>query len=220
MSIFVSYLFVSYLEAGKVAVCQPSRSQEDTMSLLDPMRMTSAPGALSRRDRRSFKRVELRLTGRFLTDHSEDHALILSPVPPESGQQIVCYFDDLGRVVAQVVRRTSDGFAVHFNTSTLKRDKLADRLTWLLNKDTLGLEEDRGATRYAATGQAIVILQDGSQLQCRLTDISLTGAAFEALGTPPYVGDRVHTGNLLAEVVRVAGKKFAVRYLRGAEAAE
>jgi len=201
------------------------------MSLPDPMRTTSAPGARPRRDRRSFKRVELRLTGRFLTGQSEDHALVTSnvscdgaliqsPTPPESGQQIVCYFDELGRVVAQVVRRTSDGFAVHFNTSTLKRDKLADRLTWLLNKDTLGLEEDRGATRYAATGQAIVILPDGSQLQCRLTDISLTGAAFEALGTPPYIGDRVHTGNLLAEVVRVAGKKFAVRYLRGAEAAE
>jgi hypothetical protein len=110
------------------------------------------------------------------------------------------------------------GFAVRFQTSTLKRDKLADRLTWLLNKDTLGLAEDRAAARFSATGQAVVILSDGTQLQCRLTDISLTGAAFEALGAPPFVGDRVRTGNLPAEVVRVAGKKFAVRYLRGAEA--
>jgi hypothetical protein len=201
------------------------------MTLPNFLKPASTTGATPKRDRRSYKRVELRLTGRFLTSESDDRELltsnvscdgahILSSVPPDSGQSIVCYFDDLGRVVAEVVRMAPGGFAVRFQTSVLKRDKLADRLTWLINKDTLGLDEDRAATRYAASGQAVVILSDGTQLQCRLTDISLTGAAFEALGTSPFVGDRVHTGNLPAEVVRVAGKKFAVRYLRGAEAAE
>lgn len=200
------------------------------MTLPNFLRPAPASGASPQRDRRSYKRVELRLTGRFLTTESDDRELltsnvscdganILSSVPPDSGEQIVCYFDELGRVVADVVRMTPGGFAVRFKTSILKRDKLADRLTWILNKDILGLAEDRAATRYAANGQAIVILPDATQLQCRLTDISLTGAAFEALGTPPFVGDRVHTGNLPAEVVRVAGRKFAVRYLRGAEAA-
>ncbi|MDP1554175.1 MAG: PilZ domain-containing protein [Hyphomonas sp.] len=201
------------------------------MALPNFLRSAPVPGASPKRDRRSYKRVELRLTGRFLTHESDDRelltsnvscdgAFILSATPPDAGQQIVCYFDELGRVAADVIRMTPGGFAVRFHTSTLKRDKLADRLTWLLNKDTLGLAEDRAATRFSATGQAIVILPDGSPLQCRLTDISLTGAAFEALGSPPFVGDRVHTGNLPAEVVRVAGKNFAVRYLRGAEAAE
>lgn len=201
------------------------------MALPNFLRSAPVPGASPKRDRRSYKRVELRLTGRFLTHESDDRelltsnvscdgAFILSATPPDAGQQIVCYFDELGRVAADVIRMTPGGFAVRFHTSTLKRDKLADRLTWLLNKDTLGLAEDRAAARFSATGQAIVILPDGSQLQCRLTDISLTGAAFEALGSPPFVGDRVHTGNLPAEVVRVAGRNFAVRYLRGAEAAE
>jgi hypothetical protein len=199
------------------------------MTLPQPLHAAPSSGANPRRDRRSYKRVELRLTGRYLLGESDDRelltsnvscdgALILSQSPPDSGEQIVCYFDDLGRVVADVVRMAPGGFAVRFQTSTLKRDKLADRLTWLLNKDTLGLAEDRAAARFSATGQAVVILSDGTQLQCRLTDISLTGAAFEALGTTPFVGDRVRTGNLPAEVVRVAGKKFAVRYLRGAEA--
>lgn len=200
------------------------------MSLPDPTYAAPSPGASARHDRRSFKRVDLRLTGRFLTTESGDSALVTTNVscdgaliesasPPASGQQIVCYFDELGRVAADVVRTTRSGFAVRFNTSPLKREKLADRLTWLLNKDTLGLEEDRAATRFTVTGQAVVILPDGSQLQCRLTDISLTGAAFDALGTPPYVGDRIHAGNRLAEVVRVAGRKFAVRYLRGVDTA-
>ena len=44
----------------------------------------------------------------------------------DSGEQIVCYFDELGRVVAEVIRMTPGGFAVRFQTSHLKRDKLAD----------------------------------------------------------------------------------------------
>jgi hypothetical protein len=211
----------------QAAFAQPGQVD---MTLPDLLNSAPAPGASVRRDRRSYKRVDLRLTGRFLTSESDDRklltsniscagALILSSTPPGSGQQIVCYFDELGRVAAQVIRITPDGFAVRFQTSQLKREKLADRLTRLVNKDMLGLDEERAAPRFAAAGQACVILPDSTELQCRLTDISLTGAAFEALGKPPFVGDRVHAGNRPAEVVRVAGKSFAVRYLRGAETA-
>lgn len=183
-------------------------------------------GRLSRRDRRGFKRVELKLTGRFLIGDSEDHVLstadiscdgafIVSSERPGLDQQVVCYFDEVGRVVANVVRVSPEGFAVRFHTSPHKRDKLADRLTWLINRDKLGLEEERGETRYRASGEAIVNLADGSQLKCSVTDISLTGAAFETTGKPPFVGERVTVGNLVGEVVRVTGDKFAVRYVHG-----
>lgn len=187
-------------------------------------------GRISPRDRRGFKRVELKLTGRFLIGDNEDHALhtsnmscdgafIVSSERPGLDQQVVCYFDDVGRVVANVVRVSPEGFAVRFHTSPHKRDKLADRLTWLINRDKLGLEEERGETRYQASGEATVNLADGSQLQCSVTDISLTGAAFETAGKPPFVGERVSVGNLVGEVVRVTGKKFAVRYVHGQKAA-
>jgi len=181
---------------------------------------------LPRRDRRSFKRVELKLTGRFLTGESEDHALrtvdmscdgafIVSKELPGIDQQVICYFDEVGRVVANVVRHSADGFAVRFHTSPHKRDKLADRLTWLLNRDTLGLDEERGSDRYQASGEAIVTLSGGRMLQCSVTDISLTGAAFEADGKAPFIGEKITVGNLYGEVVRVSGNKFAVRYLHG-----
>lgn len=183
-------------------------------------------GRLSRRDRRGFKRVELKLTGRFLIGDSQDHVLstadiscdgafIVSSERPGLDEQVVCYFDEVGRVVANVVRVSPEGFAVRFHTSPHKRDKLADRLTWLINRDKLGLEEERGETRYRASGEAIVNRADGTQLQCSVTDISLTGAAFETTGKAPFVGERVTVGNLVAEVVRVTANKFAVRYVHG-----
>jgi hypothetical protein len=193
-----------------------------------PSQLSSPPGPW--RNRRSCERVQLSLTGRYLRGQSDDHPLLTSNIscdgafilcqsPPGCGEQIICYFDDLGRVAAEVIRVGPGGFAVRFQTSALKRDKLADRLTRLVNKDPVGLAEDRAAVRVPATGHAVVTLADGTELQCRMTDISLTGAAFEALGRAPFVGDRVRAGSHPAEVVRVAGRKFAVRYLRGAEAA-
>ncbi|MBY9068504.1 PilZ domain-containing protein [Hyphomonas sp. WL0036] len=183
-------------------------------------------GRLSRRDRRGFKRVELKLTGRFLVGDTDDFelrtanmscdgAFIVSKELPGIDEQIVCYFDDVGRVVANVVRHSPGGFAVRFHTSPHKRDKLADRLTWLINRDRLGLDEERGSERYRASGEAVVNLSDGGQLKCSVTDISLTGAAFEANGKPPFVGEKVSVGNLVGEVVRVTGNKFAVRYIHG-----
>ncbi len=189
-----------------------------------PLSKVRPPFALTVKDRRKTKRIPLRLTGRFLTAESEDRelltadiscdgAFILSGSKPAVGDQIVCYFDELGRVVSQVIRATPDGFAVRFNISAHKRDKLVDRLTWLLNRDPLGLTEDRTETRFPVSGYTQVTLTTGRRLDCRMTDISLTGAAFEAAGAPPVIGDKVIVGRLLAEVVRVSGTAFAVRHI-------
>lgn len=200
------------------------------MTLPQSLRQAHSAGANAERDRRSHIRVEMRLTGRFLAGESQDRelvtanvscdgAFILSPTPPEPGEQVVCYFDQLGRVAAGVVRTEPDGFAVRFQTSPLKRDKLAGRLNWLINRDEPLPPDERTSVRQSSAGHTFITLADGTQLPCRQTDMSLTGAAFEALGALPFVGDRVQTEYLPAEVVRVAGRTFAVRFLRGAEAA-
>lgn len=175
-------------------------------------------------DRRRHKRVDLRIRGRFLDQDSEDHplvttdvscsgALIRSVARPPPKAIIVCYFDDLGRVAGTVVRRTYDGFAVRFNVAGHKRDKLADRLVWLLNKDSLGLNDDRDEKRHNADGNANVTLPCGQVLSCRVLDISLSGANFECVGHMPLVGDIVTAGNIVGEVVRSNRRGFAIRFL-------
>lgn len=179
----------------------------------------------SQSDRRQHKRVELDLSGRFLNAESEDHplstinmscsgAMIRAAARPAVDSQIVCYFDELGRVSANVIRHTADGFAVRFNVTDHKRDKIADRLTWLLNKDRLELPDDRGSSRYDAGGPALIALQDGRQIQCRVVDISLSGASFETDGELPKMGEEVLAGNLRGHVVRVLQNCFAIRYIR------
>ncbi|MEQ9434779.1 PilZ domain-containing protein [Hyphomonas sp.] len=187
--------------------------------------LSDSPLINPNKDRRLHKRVPLHLDGQVLDTDQADHpmstidiscsgAMILSDFRPESGAQVVCYFNELGRVAATVIRATPTGFAVQFRIVDHKRDKLADRLTWLLNKDQLDLVEDRAASRKPESGPALLILEDGREIKCRVLDISLTGASFEAEDATPMVGDTVFAGNVRGQVVRVGGKSFAIRYVR------
>lgn len=180
-----------------------------------------------RKDHRRHRRVNIRLHGRFLNDASEEHSLMCRNIScggalfssasiPPIDSQIVCYIDELGRIVGKVVRQTDDGFAIAFTVSQVKRDRLADKLIWLVNKDRLGLVEERSAQRFAAEGPALITRQDGRTLQCRVVDISLTGAGFETDGPKPMIGEVVSVGNISAEVMRCTPNGFGVRFIRGA----
>lgn len=181
------------------------------------------PYQRSKPDRRRHQRVKLNLNGRFLYD-GMDHSLrtldiscggasLEAVITPSPGDNIVCYFDDLGRVTGTVVRQVGNGFAVVFEATPHKRDKLADRLVWLVNHKAYDLQDERNAPRRAASGPALVIRANGSRLQCRVIDISLTGAAFEVSGPLPIIGEQVRVGSLIGEVVRAQSNEFAIRFL-------
>jgi hypothetical protein len=78
------------------------------------------------------------------------------------GENLVLYIDSIGRVEGVVVRVLNDiGYAVAFNVPPRKRDKIADQLTWLINKDRLGLIDEREAERRPGGGQVIAIYGKG-----------------------------------------------------------
>ena len=186
---------------------------------------TQSGGRLElRKDRRANARVDLALNGRFLSEGGEDHGLLtrniscggaelIARIRPETCSKLICYLDDLGRLEAEVVRMTEQGFAVRFLVTARKRDKIADRLTWLANYKKLGLDDEREAPRYAGGGPALVTRANGRVLQSRVIDISLAGAAFETDGPAPPIGEIVRVGNLTGEVVRTLRNGFAIRYL-------
>lgn len=170
-------------------------------------------------------RLELRLRGRFLDEKNEEYPMVSVALSarsavlranhvPQEGSKVVCYLDGIGRVIGTVSKRLAKGFELSFETSQHKRDKLADQIIWLANKDKLGLTDQREHKRYEADGPAQVRLPDGSILNCRVMDISLTGAGFEAIGRAPCFGDLIQVGQLRGEVVRSQGRSFGIRFLR------
>jgi hypothetical protein len=86
--------------------------------------------------------------------------------------------------------------------SERKRDKLAAQLTWLANKHELDLPEDRRHERVAPRNpMSMLKLGDGRQYQCRIIDLSLSGAAVE-IDVKPALGVQVILGTMRGQVVR------------------
>ena len=129
-------------------------------------------------ERRRHQRVKVRLAGRFMRsdrlefdcesiDASPGGIALSSEAGVQPGERIVAYLNQIGRIEGRVARTFPSGFAVQMTLPPAKREKLADQLTWLANRQSLGLPEDRRHERIA-----------------RATDIRSSGSPTDA-NSPP-----------------------------------
>ncbi|MEO3385710.1 PilZ domain-containing protein [Mesorhizobium sp. CAU 1741] len=177
--------------------------------------MTTAAinAAPSRTERRNFQRVRVKIYGRYmLEDRSEYPCQVIDMSPGDVafradnfgqlGEKVIAYLDHIGRIEGVVTRRLDGGFAMTIIASERKRDKLAAQLTWLANKHELDLPEDRRHERVSPRNPMTVLaLEDGRSYQCRIIDLSLSGAAVE-LDVKPALGLPVTLGTMRGRVVR------------------
>lgn len=176
-------------------------------------------------DRRRHARLKISLFGKYmLTDRRElpcqtidisaGGLALAAPVVGHIGQRVVVYLEHLGRLEGDIVRHLRDGFAIQLRLSPMKRDKIADTLTWLINRGTLGLPEDRRHERIEPILKRIQVqLSDGAIHPGMLVDVSLSGA-YVKCGIQPNVGDIVTVGTTQGRVVRRSGDGFAMEFLR------
>ena len=164
-------------------------------------------------ERRRHQRVLVSLLGRYMladrqeypcqtVDMSPGGVLLTAPVKGEIGERVVVYLEHLGRIEGEIARHTPKGFAICIHAAARKRDKLASQLTWLANRTTLGLPEDRRHERITPRILSTVIrLDNGRELPARIIDISMSGAAI-AMDHKPPLGAGVTVGSTAAKVVR------------------
>ncbi len=108
------------------------------------------------------------------------------------------------------------GFAISMKLPPLKREKLADQLTWLANRHELGMPEDRRHERIRARTPrttlhpAVGARSDGGDRR----RVALGRRAFALeLGLPP-VGTPVTVGVTKGRVVRVFANGLAIEFAR------
>jgi hypothetical protein len=130
----------------------------------------------------------------------------------EPGEKVIAYIDHIGRVEGVVTRTLDDGFAMTVIASDRKREKLAAQLTWLANRHELDLPEDRRHERLQPRDPISVLqLDDGRQYQCRIIDLSLSGAAVE-VGVRPAIGTQIVLGTMRGQVVRHFEEGIAIEF--------
>jgi hypothetical protein len=189
------------------------------------MRSTPPAAAAVQEDRRRHARVKVSLFGRYmLTDRRElpcqtidisaGGLALAAPVIGHIGQRVVVYLEHLGRLEGDIVRHLKDGFAIQFRLSPVKRDKIADTLTWLANRSELGLREDRRHERIEPIHKRVQItLADGSMHPGMLLDVSLSGANVKCAMRPDF-NEIVTVGATRGRVVRRTEEGFAVEFQR------
>ncbi len=172
-------------------------------------------------ERRRHQRVKVRLVGRFMRsdrlefdcesiDASPGGIAFASEAGVQPGERIVAYLNQIGRIEGKVARTFASGFAVQMTLLPAKREKLADQLTWLANRQSLGLPEDRRHERIAPRDRYIA---NGREFTASLIDISISGAALSVDFQPP-LGARVVVGSTQAQVVRHLDLGIAVEFMR------
>jgi len=173
-------------------------------------------------DRRRYKRVVVSLNGRIMTEDKREfpcQVLNMSPggmalrasASPRPGERVVAYLDNLGRLEGTVARTIEGGFAVEIKASTQKRERIANLLTWYTNRDYLDGEErqhERFEPRIAAQK---LILPNSDVHDCRVLDVSLSGASVATRVKPP-LGSVVVLGRLRGSVVRYHDEGFAIQF--------
>ncbi|MEL6288037.1 MAG: PilZ domain-containing protein [Pseudomonadota bacterium] len=183
------------------------------MSLAPRARTERTPIARVTPDRRRFRRVELSLLGRFMRKNREEHhcrlvdisaagASLQGPLAVEIGEQIVVYFDELGRLEGTVVRRVTDGFAIEIRATPRKREKIVEQLTWLINRNVLGLPDERRHDRVAPNRKEVTLeLPNGAKIACQMLDVSVGGASL-ATDARPEIGTAITLGRVRGHIVR------------------
>ncbi|MGE5159438.1 MAG: PilZ domain-containing protein [Gemmatimonas sp.] len=174
-------------------------------------------------ERRRFQRVKVHLLGRYMLpdrrefpcqiiNMSPGGLALLAPGIGNVGDRVIAYLDHIGRVEGKITRIIDNGFAMTIAATARKRDKLAAQLTWLANRDILNLPEDRRHDRIVPRNPiAVLTLEDGSKMTCRIIDMSLSGAAIAAETRPP-LRSLVMLGRVQARVVRNLEDGVAIEF--------
>ncbi len=174
-------------------------------------------------ERRRFARVNIPLEGRYMLADRKDHPCRSISISPGNltleaptigaiGERVVCHLELLGRLEGEIVRHVPGGFAMSMLASRRQRLQLADQLTWLANRDALGLGEARAEERLVPSRRSVTLtLTDGRRLKARVLDLSRTGAG---LAVPERLepGTQLTVGKTPVTVARATDEAIGVHF--------
>jgi hypothetical protein len=159
-------------------------------------------------ERRRFQRVRVDLLGRYMLPDRREFPCQVMNMSPGGMALIAPVAGEPG------ARLLQNGFAMTISATPRKRDKLAAQLTWLANRNILGLPEDRRHGRIMPrTPITRLILPNGINVSVRIIDVSQSGAGVASDQRPP-LGALITLGKVPGRVVRHLEDGFAVEFTR------
>jgi hypothetical protein len=140
--------------------------------------------------------------------------LVDVPVVGRIGDRISSYFGDFGRLEGHISDTTPGGFLFELSMDKATRERMANQLAWLENKqkDSSVRDARKQARIIPAAPHSALTFADGSIHSCFIIDMSISGAAVSA-GVQPAIGTPLAVGTCIGRVVRHLPDGFAVQFV-------
>ena len=151
-----------------------------------------------------------------LFDLSAGGVGVLTDLKANVGDHLVIHLEGGARLEGTVMRLLADGFGVQLVMSDAKRSRLIDALAPMSEGEEEIVElplNRRIAERVAGLRMKTECSTEKGVLDCRIVDMSLTGAAIET-DAKLSIGEAVTIGQTKGKVVRQYGKTFGVQFDR------
>jgi hypothetical protein len=146
-----------------------------------------------------------------------DGATFITETIPAGGQNIVAYLDEIGRIEAITADPVPGGFRVIFPQTGARRERLAARIRWYMERDQQPGEALRRHIRYEPKdNKSHITLPDGRIYACEVLDISLSGAAVK-VEVLPSLGTHILLGKMRGRVVRYLEHGVGIEFVRQLE---
>lgn len=174
-------------------------------------------------EKRCHRRVDISLAGRYMLENKQEYRCrtmdisvgglsIYGYEKGKLGDTVILYIDEIGRIEGKIVRHIEKGFAISFSPSPAKRQRLLEKLTWLMNKDIIGDDETRRFSRHMVLdSETKFFLPDGRSYPCKIIDMSISGASIE-IDIIPAVGAEITLGKMKGRVIRHHDNGIAVEF--------
>ncbi len=215
--------------ASKLAQPVPLQSSTKQQNKPDPTAQKPYTDTQPHDDRRRHSRVNYKLKARYLAEDGRERpcvvvnisaggAMVRAKTTPRAGEKVVLYIDSVGRFEGEVIRSGKHAFAVKYKARRAKIQRTADALIRVLNRGQQAADR-RKAPRIEVESQVIVTNADGSQLDCTIMDVSLTGASLN-INPQPALGTEMIIGRMKARVVRLHEDGVGVVFIGSAKRME
>lgn len=176
-----------------------------------------------RAERRRFRRLPITLSGRMIgpkgaeidcrtEDISPGDVRITAATEIDTHERVVIYLDKIGRVSGKVARVSGDKeYAIIFDMSAYKREKLAEQLTILI-AGAAAEPNDRRIREPQGKAEIEVHIDGGGIVIGEVADFSLVGMTIRTRQTPPRIGAWVRVSNVDGRVARFTDDGFAIDF--------
>lgn len=144
---------------------------------------------------------------------STTRAVVTCEAAVERGERVALRFDTIGIRRGVIERALKGGFIVNFTENETVDEGVDARIDWL-KKKTRGRAEDRRQHKRVVpqVTAALLILGAENTMECRIKDMSASGAGILA-SAKPKIGSLLAIGSVPGRVVRHFEGGFAVRFL-------